>query len=100
MILKWKSFEGVWHMIDGVSDIIDHGWCSKPEIHELAKKYSGDDSYLYWTLDAVASDKPEDMESKYHYVKAMIRNKSEHLVIENHDFYVLSDQGKTIDNLN
>lgn len=98
MILKWQTLEGNWHFIDGVTNIINHGWQTIGEINDLATRYDGEDHILYWTLDGSSKAVESDTDT-IHYVVATIHGEREHLIIQDMCTYVLSDQGKTVDRL-
>ncbi len=95
MIIKWQSdVDQAWHVTDGVTNVINHGFVTFEKLYELVQDYDGNDGMVH-NLDGVDDDLTHCF-----YLVVTVRGEREHWKIHRiRQGYLLSDDGKTVDRL-
>lgn len=97
MILKWNDPWEVWHLHDGVNNVVVHGRMTLTKIQNQSKIYDGDDAIVFHNT-SFHPDYDSTEENWYQYIVVTGRNGREHWAMNYGNLYVMSDEGKTVDN--
>ncbi len=96
MIIKWQSdIDQAWHVTDGVTDVINHGFVDFETLYEHVRRYDGEGGAYVTNLDS-----PDEDLTVCFYLVVTVRGERQHWKIHSiRQGYLLSDDGKTVDRL-